>query len=80
MTTAQLIALCHVQSLKADHNPEDTMMLQITRREIWMLMYGLLWAGIIAPDLEDTNVGLLEKISEILDVQKPGWRGGEETA
>ena len=74
MTVGELIALSHQQALHAPHDPEDTLMLQLTRREIWLILYGMLWTSTIAPDLEDNNVELLEKFSEIIDVQGEHWR------
>jgi hypothetical protein len=78
----QLIVLCRHQALHADHNQDDCLFIQLTRREIWLVLYGLLWASGIEPRLEQGSEDLLEKISELLDVQRPEWRrgSGEETA
>ena len=83
MTKEELIIIAHRQAIEADNNPEDTMMIQLTRREIWLLLYGLLWSTTISPELEDNSIALLEKLSEVLDVQKPEWRSkdyGDEAA
>ena len=70
----ELIAISHEQASLAPHDLEDTMMIQLTRREIWLVLYGMLWTSAIADDLEDSSCTLLEKFSEILDIQKPHWR------
>ena len=70
----QLIAISRYQAIHADHNFDDCLFIQLTRREIWLVLYGLLWSTTIEPSLEDNSVNLLEKLSELLDTQKPFWR------
>lgn len=72
----QLIILARQQAMYGDHNPDDCLFLQLTRREIWLVLYGLLWSSGIEPRLEDKSCELLEKMSEALDCQKPQWRNG----
>ena len=74
MNKEELIAISRHQALTADNNPEDTLFIQLTRREIWMVIYGQLWAGELCPDLVDTSCDLLEKLGELLDTQRPEWR------
>ena len=74
MTTEQIIAIARHQAMHAEQNLEYTLFIQLTRREIWLVLYGLLWSSQIEPRLEDTSCNLLEKLSEVLDTQKPQWR------
>ena len=83
LSKEQLIVISRQMALKADHDLEDCLFIQLTRREIWLVLYGLLWASNIEPRLEDNACDLLEKLSELLDSQKPHWRNkddGEEAA
>ena len=83
VTKEELLIISHQQALEADNNPEDCLFIQLTRREIWLLLYGLLWSTTTAPELEDNAVSLQEKFAEVLDVQRPDWRSkdyGDEAA
>ena len=74
LSKEQLIAISRHQAMTADHNLEDTLFIQLTRREIWLVLYGLLWSTQIEPRLEDNSCDLLEKLGEVLDTQKAHWR------
>ena len=83
LSKEELIAVARNSALRGEHNPEDALFIQLTRREIWLVLYGLLWTDEIEPRLEDNCCDLLEKLSELLDCQKPHWRqkeDGEEAA
>src|SRR5690349_3516829 len=79
-----ILGLAYYQALYSAHDPEDTLMIQLTRRETWLTLYGALSIAAVDPNLSDFSWDLLEKFAEILDAQKyPEWRrlgDGEETA
>ena len=77
MTKAELLALSHRQAHDAEHNPEDTLMVQLTRRELWLIFYGLLCGEINSPCLLENSLDLQQKFAEIMEVQ--GYVRGEET-
>lgn len=75
-----LKAMCHVQAHKAQHDPDDILFTALTRRDVWLVLYGLLCASDTAPDLEDLSCDLRLRLAELVDCQKDGWKSGEETA
>ena len=79
----ELIAISRHQALTAENDPEDCLFVQLTRREMWLLLLGLLWTPTLEPSLEEVSCDLLEKLSAALEVQKDHWRtreDGEEAA
>jgi hypothetical protein len=77
MKKKDIIAISRHQAINADSDPEDTLMIQLTRQETWLVIYGL-WMTSVEPELHDDSYDLLEKIGEVLDVQKNLWRTPED--
>jgi len=70
-----ILGLAYEQALHSESDPEDTLMIQLTRRETWLMLYGALSIAAVDPNLSDFSWDLLEKFAELLDAQKyPEWR------
>ena len=82
MERQALKEMCHIQAHKAEHDPEDTLFVSLTRRDVWHILYGIMCGSDTSPDLENLGANLLERIAEVMEVQKHGSWGtsGEETA
>lgn len=76
----QLIELSHQQAHNAEHNFEDTVFLSITRRDCWVFCLGALLIEGAYPCLEEQTSGILERLAEVLDVQKHHWREKPDAA
>ena len=76
MNKADLLARSHQQAHDAEHDPENTLFVQLTRREMWHLLYGMLCASSVSPCLESNGADLLEKFADLMTVQEFG-RGKE---
>ena len=80
MTTDQLIALCHKQIHEAEHDPQDTVFVALTRRDCWTLCMGALVLGVALPCVEFATSDLSLRIAELIETQKDGWRRGPSSA
>jgi len=77
VTVEQLIEICHRGAHEAEHDFEDTVMVQLTRREIWLTVLGYLILSQSAECLAEDCAAVTERFVELLDVQKPHWRQNE---
>lgn len=71
---AFLMQVAHDQAHEAPHDLEDMLFVTISWQDLWTLTFAVLCVGEFAPCLSDQAGGLLERIVELLDVQKPHWR------
>ncbi len=73
MNNEQLIKFCQEQAITADHDFQDTVFVAITRRDVWLLCFALM---LVADGelLIEYSLNLRNRIAEIVEVQKDGWR------
>lgn len=69
-----LIQLCHDQAHEATHDYEDTVVMALTKRDVWIFGMAILVATLDVPCLGEECADLVERLAELLDTQKPGWR------
>ena len=74
MDALKLISLCHQQAHNAPHDYEDTVFVTLTKRDCWVVALGGLLIEGTLPCLMEETAGLLERLAELLDVQKDHWR------
>ena len=74
MTIEELIEICHQGAHRAEHDYEDTVMVQITKRELWLTALAYLLLSQQAECLADFCSETTERFVELLDIQKPHWR------
>lgn len=74
MTTAQLINLCHAQVHDAEHDPQDIVLMALTRRDCWTVCLASLVLGIALPCVEFATGDLQERLAELIETQKDGWK------
>lgn len=77
MTVEELIEICHQGAHLAEHDFEDTVMVQLTRREMWLTVLGYLLLSQSAECLAGFCSETLERYVELIDVQKPNWRNAQ---
>lgn len=78
MTFEELFELCHGQAHNAEHNPENTVLMALTRRDCWMFTLAILLLEFSAPCLVDQCADFAERLAELLDTQRPDWRDGPQ--
>ena len=76
MTIDELLALCHQQAHDAEHDFEDSVFMSLTRRELWLLLMATVLLSESSPCLKPNCLDFNERLSEIIDTQKPHWRNG----
>ena len=74
MTVDELIEICHQGAHAAPHNFEDTLMVQVTQREMWLITLAFLLLSQSAECLAEFCGVTMERVVELLDCQKPHWR------
>lgn len=72
--TERLIELCHENAHTAEHDPEDGLLISLTKREVWLTALAWLMLSQSAECLEDDCATVTQRMAELLDVQKPHWR------
>lgn len=77
MNHFQLIELCHERAHNSEHDFEDAAFIALTRREIWLVLLCANVLCIAAPCLTNNCSDFIERLTEIIDTQKPHWRSDE---
>jgi hypothetical protein len=74
-----LLNLCHQQTHVAPHDFEDTVFAALTRRDIWLLCFSTLLVTFATSCLDEECADLLERLAELVEIQKDAWRAPPET-
>ena len=74
MDPLKLITLCHEHAHEAEHDPQDTVMCALTRRDVWLFCLAMLLLRQSTDCLEEEIEDLLTRIAELAEVQKLNWR------
>lgn len=72
-----LIEICHQGAHGSPHDFEDTLMVQLTQREVWLITLAFLILSQQADCLSDFSAETTERLVELMDTQKQHWRTGD---
>lgn len=74
LTPTELLNICHQNAHSAENDPEDALLISITRREVWLTMLAYMVLGLSQECLEKDCAVFVRRLAELMDTQKPHWR------
>lgn len=71
----EMIERCHRMAHSLEHDHEDGLLVSLDLKEIWMVFIGILLGSLSYQCLDDDYAELTKRFGELLEIQKPHWRG-----
>ena len=72
-----LVEICHQNAHTAESDPEDALLVSITRREVWLTMFAYVVLGLSQPCVTKDCTAFVNRLAELMDTQKSHWRQDE---
>lgn len=72
-----LLEHMHELAHRADHDMEDVLFVQLSCQETVLVVFALLNLSLVADCLSDDCARIVERLNELIPVQKPGWARGD---
>lgn len=77
---ADILDLAHQLAHGAPHDPDDTVFICLSRRDMWHFMFAMLLCVESSDCLAEQGADIIERVAELVDVQKPDWRSAPPPA